>query len=103
MKTHELKTWPEFFIALAGDVKTFEFRKDDRQFALGDTLILREWHPGGSVDTGNGVMLDICMDPHYTGRVLIRWVSYLMRGPEFGLPEGYVIMSLKPQPPWPCA
>src|SRR5690348_13292378 len=42
-KTHVLKVWPDFYAAIASGRKTFEIRKDDRDFAEGDRLLLREW------------------------------------------------------------
>lgn len=45
MKTHELKILPQYFKAVQNGSKTFELRKNDRRFKVGDTLILREWHP----------------------------------------------------------
>ena len=53
MKTHDLKTLPEFFQAAASGRKRFEIRRDDRGFMEGDTLLLREFdglnHTGRSV------------------------------------------------------
>lgn len=42
---HELKVWPDFFDDLCSGKKSFELRKLDRPFAVGDTLCLREWSP----------------------------------------------------------
>lgn len=78
-RVHELKTWPEFFCALVDGQKTFELRKDDRGFRVGDTLVLREYQPGAK---------------EYTGRKLYRFVSYIMSGPAFGLMQNYVVMGL---------
>ncbi len=50
---HELKTWPEFFSALVSGEKTAEIRKDDRPFAVGDILWLREWCPKINRYTGH--------------------------------------------------
>lgn len=59
---HELKVWPAYFVALADGRKTFEVRKNDRGFLLGDTLVLKEWRPS---------------DRTYTGRSIVRSVSYI--------------------------
>lgn len=42
---HELKTWSPFFEAIANEEKTFEVRRNDRDFQVGDILLLREWDP----------------------------------------------------------
>ena len=44
-KTHTLKTWPEYFSAVVLGHKRFEIRKNDRDFSVGDTLILEEYNP----------------------------------------------------------
>ena len=43
MKRHELKIWPEYFDPVEAGLKTFEIRKNDRGFAMGDRLLLREF------------------------------------------------------------
>lgn len=76
---HDLKTWPAFFAAvLAGD-KRFELRRDDRDYQVGDTLLLREWDPETQ---------------EYSGREVTAPVTYIVRGPKFGLEAGNVVMSL---------
>lgn len=45
MTVHELKSLPEFFEPLATGVKTFEIRRNDRGFKVGDQLIVQEWRP----------------------------------------------------------
>lgn len=101
MKIIDLKCWPEEFQAILDRKKTFDIRIEDGEiaesggFKVGDVLLLREYdernqYPG---------------DTHYTGRVTIRIVSYVMRGGKqkgrLGelLPEGRCIMSLE-TPPW---
>ena len=49
---HELKCWPEFFDAVDRGDKTFEVRRDDRGFQVGDTLRLHRYRPGLSVYGG---------------------------------------------------
>lgn len=77
---HELKVWPEFFKQLFNNSKKFELRKDDRGFKTGHYLVLREWDPTTEA---------------YTGRVVVRRVTNILRGGLFRLPEGMCIMSLE--------
>lgn len=101
MKIIDLKCRPEEFQAILDRTKTFDIRIEDGRiaesggFQVGDVLLLREYdehnqYPG---------------DTHYTGRVTIRTISYLMRGGNQKgrmrelLPEGRVIMSLE-TPNW---
>jgi hypothetical protein len=78
-KTHELKTWPPHFEAIRSGAKKCEVRVNDRGFATGDLLILREWIPA----TGT-----------YTGHKLRMRVTHVLPGGQFGLAPGHVCMSL---------
>lgn len=42
---HKLKTWPKFYASIADGTKTFEYRKNDRNFKVGDHILLREYCP----------------------------------------------------------
>ena len=80
MKSIEKKLLPEYFEAVGRRAKTFELRKDDSDYQIGDLLTLREW---------NG--------EEYTGREIIREITYILRdAPEYGLMEGYCILSIQP-------
>lgn len=46
MTEHALKCWPSFFGDVCDGSKTFEVRRDDRGFRVGDTLRLMEFTPG---------------------------------------------------------
>jgi hypothetical protein len=84
MATHDLKVWPEFFTHLRDGSKTFEARReDDRRFEVGDRIVLREYDPFR------------CL---YSGAVEERVVSYLLRGPRFGVEAGHVILALVSPP-----
>ncbi len=51
---HELKLHPKFFCRVADGTKCFEIRKNDRDYQVGDTLILREYDPDiGWPDSGS--------------------------------------------------
>ena len=77
---HELKCWPEYFEPLVAGAKHFEYRRDDRGFAVGDRLELREWDP---------------TTREYTGRRCLRLVTYVLRGPDVGVPVGFAVLSLR--------
>lgn len=106
---HKLKTWPKFFGPIQSGIKPFEMRQeDDKKFNIGDILHLEEFDPckiceGDGRDTRDALQTGrcICMDSSnprgsYTGQLLVRRVDYVMRGPLFGLREGWVIMAITP-------
>lgn len=81
MPDHQLKTYPIPFQALVSGNKAYEIRKeDDRLFAIDDHLHLEEWDPEKTA---------------YTGRGLWTHVTYLTRGPDWGIPAGMVVMSIR--------
>lgn len=83
-KRHELKTWPEYFGAVKRGNKSFEIRVNDRDFKVGDTLVLNEY------------------DPHtasYSGDSIECIVTYIAQG-VFGLPDDVCVMAItRPAPP----
>lgn len=56
---HKLKTVNPFFNDVALGIKTFEVRKNDRNFQVGDILWLKEYIPESESFTGKGVMVTI--------------------------------------------
>jgi hypothetical protein len=86
IKVHELKTWPEYFQEVKNGNKNFEFRDNDRDFKVGDTVILKEWKPNEwTPHVGN-----------YTGDEITMRISYVLTE-GFGLPFGKAIISLLPE------
>ena len=75
---HELKILPEYFRDVLRGNKTFEVRKNDRNFQVGDKLILKEWENG-----------------EYTGNTLEKNVTYILDDSSGYVLEGYVIMGIK--------
>ncbi len=78
MSTHDLKIWPGFFSMVLTETKTFEIRKNDRGYCVGDRLILREFDP----DTQS-----------YTGRVLSRVVTVLS---DYEQKPGFIVLGIAP-------
>lgn len=59
MKTHKLKTWPWYFNQSVEGRKLFELRKNDRNYKVGDFVILEEWSPVGGQYTGRSAKFKI--------------------------------------------
>ena len=78
--THALKTWPEYFQAVSERGKSFEVRKFDRPFKVGEKLLLQEW------DNIKG---------SYTGDEIEVVITYILQGGQFGIEPGYVVMGIK--------
>lgn len=76
---HSLKTWPEHFENILSGVKTFEIRKNDRDFRIGSFLQLFEYDPETK---------------EYSGRWLMKRVTHILNGGQFGIEQGFVVMSL---------
>jgi ASC-1-like (ASCH) protein len=77
--THRVKTLQPYFNDVKVGHKTFELRMNDRDYQVGDVLLLEEWSK----------------EHNYTGRVILKIVSYVLKNcPEFGLMDGYCILGL---------
>lgn len=78
MRKHRLKTWPAFFDLVSRGLKPWEYRKNDRDFQVGDVLVLCEWDPhserysGAEHECVVGLVVTSCP----------------------GLPKGYCIMGI---------
>ena len=79
MEKHELKILPKYFQAVWDGIKTFELRKDDRDYQRGDILVLREWD-----------------GEEFTGSALCVKVTYILQDAEkYGLKDGFIIMGVR--------
>jgi len=75
---HELKTLPIYWDMVNSGAKTFEVRKNDRDFKVGDIL-----HLYRSVDAD-----------FYGAEFMELAVTYVLHGGQFGIEPGYVVMGL---------
>lgn len=85
-KTHEVKSWSHFFDAIVAGDKKHDLRKNDRDYNVGDKVVLRRY------DNINGI---------YTGQEATAEVTYITdnRVPcafsSAVLPKDYCILSLR--------
>ena len=84
MIIHKLKLNSDYYSDSASGVKTFEIRKNDRNFKVGDILELREWL--WSALEGKGA---------HTGNVHWKIITYILEDEKF-LKEGYVCIAVAP-------
>ncbi len=75
---HELKIYPKYFEEVLKGNKNFEIRKNDRNFQLGDKILLREWD-----------------NIKYTGRTISAEITYVLSDSFVGLTDGYVGLGIR--------
>lgn len=78
MEIHFLKILPEYFKLVVEGKKKFELRRNDRDFKVGDMIILCEFD--GKESTGNSLPFVI---------------TYILKGGQYGLDEDYVVLSIE--------
>ena len=76
-RTHKLKTVNPFFEQARDGLKNFEVRFDDRDFNVGDIIILQQYRY-----------------EKYTGEEITRTIKYILRRFK-GLQTGYVVLGLE--------
>jgi hypothetical protein len=79
--THELKIPPKNYRDVRWGDKSFELGKNDRDYKIGDTIILREWD-----------------GTNYTNSPPIqKFIAYILTSEEvgFGMEDGYCILGLE--------
>lgn len=81
VRVHELKCWPEYFGRIHCQKKTAEIRRADRDYRVGDILVLREWCPRLKRYTGAGQ--------------IVRQISDIVGHSDApAIAKGYVLLSL---------
>ncbi len=58
-KTHHVKSWSQFFYPIKHGLKKHDLRKNDRNYAVGDILVLEEYDMQGGRYTGESVRAQI--------------------------------------------
>lgn len=83
---HEVKAWPQQFKQIKDNERTFDPRKNDRNFQTGDVMIVNEFEPdsGSDFDHPTG---------RFTGDKTRRRINRVFENLP-GLRPGYVVLAL---------
>ena len=73
---HQLKILPQYFQDVTVGDKTFEIRKNNRDYKVGDNIVLSEYEDG-----------------QYTGRNILAIITYIT---DYGQKDDYVAFGIKP-------
>lgn len=85
--THALKTVNPYYDEVVKGNKTFEVRKHDRPFKIGDKLLLQQYiHEGNQIGSGKS---------GYTGAEEMFVISYILEGGQFGIEKGFCVLGIK--------
>jgi len=92
MTTHRLKLHEDYFEAVKHGIKTFEIRKNDRNFKVGDVLDLMLYRRTGKKTVFDEDIMQVYQEDHFKAVV-----TYILTHEEFpiGIPEGYVCMAIR--------
>lgn len=82
---HAVKATPQYFADIISSKKTFEVRKNDRDYKENDYIALNEYALRKGSPENN----------RYTGRSVLFRISYVLDNPEY-CKEGYVVLGIIP-------
>jgi len=87
---HALKTTPQFFEDIISGKKTFEVRKNDRDFRECDYVALNEYDINKPLN-----VTERAESERYSGRSALFQISYILDNAEY-CKAGYVVLGLMP-------
>lgn len=76
---HEVKILPKYFEDVESGRKTFEVRKNDRPYKVGDYLALNEWE-----------------NNEYSGRFILAQIVYILTDEQY-VKSGYCVLGIVPR------
>ncbi len=91
---HSIKCYPDYFKALKDGTKTFEVRKKDRLYEVGDHLAVNEFISDKQIDPYSlNVGLRQTSGGAYTGDSLLYKITYILDDSEY-CKDGMIILGL---------
>lgn len=95
MTVHELKLDDRFYDAVWNELKTCEIRRNDEDFKVGDTLVMRRYFP--KTGTYGEYREEMSPDSYPIKERIIATVTHILTHDDFpeGINEGYVVLSFE--------
>lgn len=92
-----MKLNDRYYDAVANGVKTFEVRKNDREYRIGDTLVLYRVNDNGEYLYSAGGEWWVSKDTGAWLKSIRVTVKYILTHGDYpvGIPEGYVVMAIE--------
>jgi hypothetical protein len=103
MTHHVLKAHPPMFYALKDGTKNFEVRKDDRAFQAGDTVEIIYFDPPTAAaphrcraaPQNEPKSIRRRKDEHLHRSPYYGTITFVLRGNQYGVEDGYVVLALR--------
>lgn len=86
MRYHKLKTLAPYWERVQSGEKTFEIRKNDRDFQVGDILELEYYNPNEPIQQVYNYNIPLIIKVQ---------VKYIFNGGKFGLDVDYCVMAIE--------
>ena len=93
MKKHEKKLTQPYFDYVRLGIKTFELRKNDCDYQVGDLIILKEWRKN-EYTKFDKIIMSNPQDWDFTGREITARITYMLED-YAGLEKGYCILGIE--------
>ncbi|EEJ42664.1 DUF3850 domain-containing protein [Leuconostoc mesenteroides] len=92
MKIHELKLDTFYFYDVKSGLKTFEIRKNDRDYQVGDVLALSAFKEGSYKHRMRYILEYESVDIHEADTIFF-YITYIT---DYEQKDGYVVMGIEP-------
>ena len=93
MKLHELKILHSYLIDITIGTKTFELRKNDRDYQVGDLIHFIDIKEDNTTSKNS---MDECQIEPYIDESILYRITYVLKDVEkYGLDKDYCILAIK--------
>jgi len=86
LRIHDVKSWPQYFQPVLLGKKVWEYRINDRDYHVGDLILMKEWVPEEDLSP-------ITNRNYFTGKWVLADITSVHGGLP-GMKEGYCILNI---------